>query len=63
MGGRERERWYIAGSLAKPICIVSRSVGDNASSFPYCQIFTVHLNVSLPILQSPEWRTTAEQRE
>lgn len=58
-GGGWGDRWYIAGILAKPICMVSGSVGDNVSSFPFCQIFffTVHLTVSLPPLQSPEWRT------
>lgn len=62
-GKGRRDRWYIAGFLAKPICIVSGSVGDNVSSFPFCQIFTVHLTVSLPPLQSPEWRTKDERRE
>lgn len=67
MGG-EREKgkrgsWYIAGILAKPICLVSRSVGDNVSSFPFCQIFTVNHTVSIPPQQSPEWRTKDERRE
>lgn len=51
-GKQLRKRWYITGIFANPICIVSRSVVDNVSSFPLCQIFTVHLRVSLPALQS-----------
>lgn len=51
-GKQPRKRWYITGIFANPICIVSRSVVDNVSSFPLCQIFTVHLRASLPALQS-----------
>lgn len=45
-GGRGRwktDRWYIEGIPEKPICIASRLASDNVSSFPFCQIFTVHL--------------------
>lgn len=38
-GARERGRRCVPGILAKLICIVSRSVGDNVSSFPFRQIF------------------------
>lgn len=62
-GGQKRDRGCVAGILAKPICIVSRSVGDKVCSFPFCQIFTAHLSVSFPLLQSPEWRTKDEWRD
>lgn len=52
-GGVKTGSWYIAGILAKPICPVSRSVGDNVSSFPFCQVFTVNHTVSIPPLQRP----------
>lgn len=66
-GGQGGDRWCIAGILAKPICIVSRSVGDNVS-FPLCQIFTAHLSVSLssvtkPWMENKRWEETRGKEE
>lgn len=46
--------------LEKPICVASRSGGDNVSPFPPLPDFYCTPTVSRPPPQSPEW--TAEQK-